>query len=189
MTNKSQKDIMELIDAYNEYDFARAGNMAVSSVVVKAGPINDFVIHSEEPYLRTKLELPVKLDKGIVHLLQDHRICTFKDALNSKQSLQLKTFKVKLSEFRINLDACYSTESKEITVFEVLDYEKRMLDHLTYNKITIEEGDYKYEWDEAEVEKSKKKSGGVINYGGHSSISSMGMTDEEEEDGEPEGME
>merc|ERR1712203_559923 len=65
MTNKSEDDIKELIDVYNEYDFSRAGNMAISTVIVKAGPIKDFVTHSEEPYLRTKLELPVKLDRGI----------------------------------------------------------------------------------------------------------------------------
>jgi len=183
MTNKSEKDIRELIDSYNEYDFARAGNMAVSTVVVKAGPINDFVIHSEEPHLRTKLELPVKLDRGIVHLLQDHRVCTFKDRLSSKQALQLKTFKVKLSEFRINLDAMYSTESKEITVYEVVDFEKRMLDHLTYNKISIEEGDYKYEWDEQEAERSKRRSGSV-SYGG----ASMGEESDEDSEGEDMGM-
>lgn len=159
MTNKSIDDIKSLIDTYNEYDFSRAGNLAVATVVVKQGPINDFVTHSEEPHLRIKLELPVKLDRGIVHLLQEHRICNFKDTLNSKQALQLKTFKVKLSEFRINLDAMYSTESKEITVFEQDNQEKRLLEHLTYNKIVIEDGDYAYTWDEEEVVKSEKKHG------------------------------
>lgn len=185
MTNKSETDIRELVDAYNEYDFARAGNMAVSSVVVKAGPINDFVSHSEEPYLRTKLELPVKLDRGIVHLLSDHRVCTFKDALTSTQALQLKTFKVKLSEFRINLDAMYSTESKEITEFKVVDYESRMLDHLSYNKITIEEGDYLYEWDDGEKKRAEKK-GNSSYLGGGSSIAE-GM--EESDGGSEEGVE
>jgi len=172
MTNKSEDDIKELIDVYNEYDFSRAGNMAISTVIVKAGPIKDFVTHSEEPYLRTKLELPVKLDRGIVHMLQDHRICTFKDQLTSNQALQLKTFKVKLSEFRINLDAMYSTESHEITEFPVVDYEKRMLDHLTYNKITIEEGDYKYEWDEEETARAERK-GSQSYTGGSSAVDSM----------------
>merc|ERR1712018_102257 len=157
MTNKSIDEIKSLINNYNEYDFSRTGNLSIASVVIKAGPINDFVTHSEEPHLRTKLGLPVKLDKGIVHMLSDHRICTFKDQLNSTQALQLKTFKVKLSEFRINLDALYNTESKEITIFENEDYEKRMLEHLTYNKIEIENGDYKYEWSEEEVERAEKK--------------------------------
>jgi len=157
MTNKSADQIKSLINNYNEYDFSRAGNIAIASVIIKKGPINDFVTHSEEPYLRTKLNLPVKLDKGIVHLLQDHRICTFKDQLNSQQALQLKTFKVKLSEFRINLDSMYSTESHEIEIFEKENFEKRMLDHLSYNKIEIENGDYNYNWDDQEVEKAEKK--------------------------------
>jgi len=165
MTNKSIDEIKSLINNYNEYDFSRTGNLSIASVVIKAGPINDFVTHSEEPHLRTKLGLPVKLDKGIVHMLSDHRICTFKDQLNSTQALQLKTFKVKLSEFRINLDALYNTESKEITIFENEDYEKRMLEHLTYNKIEIENGDYKYEWSEEEVERAEKKGNKFVKNG------------------------
>lgn len=176
MTNKSEEEIRNLINNYNEYDFSRAGNLAIASVLVKAGPINDFVTHSEEPHLRTKLGLPVKLDKGIVHLLQDHRICTFKDKLNSTQALQLKTFKVKLSEFRINLDAMYSTESKEMTVFPQIDYEERMLEHLSYNRIQIENGDYNYDWSEEEVERAAKK--------GNKFVKDASMDDGIEEDDE-----
>jgi len=91
------------------------------------------------------LNLPVKLDRGIVHLLNDHVICRKGDILSVDQCLQLKTFKVKLAEFRISLDAVYEKESEELTVFEKKSEDEEK-EHLTYNSITIEDGDYKYEW-------------------------------------------
>ena len=176
MTNKEIDDIRQQLDTYNEYDYARAGNLAISTVIVKAGSLKDFVSHSEEPYLRTKLNLPVKLDRGVVHLLQDVRICTFKDKLSALQALQLKTFKVKLAEFRINLDAMYCTNSSKVVEFEKENVEKRMLDHLTYNKITIEDGDYQYSWDDQETERAEN--------GFKSGVNDSGM----EVEGEDEAM-
>jgi len=156
MTNKEIDEIRQKLDTYNEYDFARAGNLAISTVEIKAGSLKEFVSHSEEPYLRTKLNLPVKLDKGVVQLMQDIRICTFKDKLSALQALQLKTFKVKLAEFRINLDAMYCVNSKKVVEFEKDNVEKRMLEHLTYNKIVIENGDYQYSWCDKETERAEK---------------------------------
>lgn len=154
MTNKSEKELRSLLDNYNEYDFARSGSTAIATVVVKAGPLADFVTHSEEPHLRTKLELPVKLDRGIVRLLQDVRICKFKQTLTALQALQLKVFKVKLAEFRLNLIAMYDVEEHAIVEFEKASQETRLFEHLTYNNITIEEGDYVYTWNDAAEAKS-----------------------------------
>jgi len=145
MTNKSIQQLQKELDTYNEYDYARGGTESIATVLVKAGQLKDFVTHSEEPYLRTKLNLPVKLDRGIVHLLNDHVICRKGDILSVDQCLQLKTFKVKLAEFRISLDAVYEKESEELTVFEKKSEDEEK-EHLTYNSITIEDGDYKYEW-------------------------------------------
>lgn len=146
MTNKTVPDLQQAIDVYNEYDYARHGTKSICTVIVKKGPLNEFVTHSEEPYLRTKLNLPVKLDKGIVHMLEDRSICRMGDILTVDKCLQLKTFKVKLAEFRINLDAVYEKSTQDVTIFDQDDEDTRSLAHLTYNTITIEDGDYKYEW-------------------------------------------
>jgi len=163
MTNKPMKEIESLIDNYNEYDYARAGSFSIATVIIKKGPLNDFVTHSEEPYLRTKLELPVKLDRGIVHLLQDHKICNFKQILSANQALQLKTFKIKLSEFRINLDAMYDSSTHTIVEFEKKPVKSRLLDHLSYNTIEVEEGDYKYTWNDNDkgIDKNETMSSGI----------------------------
>ena len=47
---------------YSEHDFARAGNIATSSVDLDEGPLTQFS-HAMEPHLR-KLGLPVALKKG-----------------------------------------------------------------------------------------------------------------------------
>lgn len=146
MTNKTVGQLQKQLDTYNEYDFARGGVKSIATVTVKAGSLKDFVTHSEEPYLRTKLGLPVKLDRGIVQMLQDHTICRFGDILSVDQCLQLKTFKVKLAEFRITLDAVYEKDTNKMTIFEKPSEKEHLLEHLTYNSITIDDGDYKYEW-------------------------------------------
>lgn len=106
MTNKTEKELRQQIDTYNEYDYARAGVKSIATVVIKAGKLTQFA-HSQEPYMRSDLELPVKLDRGIVHLLQDYKICNSGDILNAQQCRILKYFEVKLAEFRMNLDAMY----------------------------------------------------------------------------------
>merc|ERR1712000_110318 len=148
MTNKSEKELRSLIDTYNEYDHARSGTKSIATVVIKKGPLNEFVTHSEEPYLRTKLNLPVKLDKGIVHLLHDVKLCNFKQILSAQQALQLKVFKIKLAEFRLNLEAMYDCESHSIVHFDKISKDSRLLDHLTYNTITVEDNDFLYTWND-----------------------------------------
>jgi len=158
MTNKSEQELRSQIDTYNEYDYARAGTMAVATVVVKEGKLTQFA-HSQEPYLRTELEMPVKLDRGIIHLLQDVKLCTKGDKLTGQQCRLLKYFEVKLAEFRMNLDAMYDVEGKTMVEFKQLDANTRALEHLTYNKITLEDGDYQYEWVDDEADSGVKTEG------------------------------
>ena len=72
----------------------------------------------------------------------------------------LKYFEVKLAEFRLVLDAMYDTENQKMVEFEKQDARTRALEHLTYNHITLEDGDYDYKWlDEVEGEKKAENSG------------------------------
>jgi len=155
MTNKSEAELRAEIDTYNEYDFARAGMESIATVVVKEGKLTQFA-HSQEPYLRTELQLPVKLDRGIVHLLQDVKLCNKGDKLTGQQCRLLKYFEVKLAEFRMNLDAQYEVADKAMIEFKQQDAKTRALEHLTYNKITLDDGDYKYEWIDEETDSGVK---------------------------------
>jgi len=159
MTNKPESELRQEIDTYNEYDYARAGTEAICTVVIKEGKLTQFA-HSQEPYLRNELELPVKLDRGIIHILRDHVICRKGDTLSAQQCRWLKYFEVKLAEFRLVLDAMYDTENQKMVEFEKQDARTRALEHLTYNHITLEDGDYDYKWiDDVETQKKAESSG------------------------------
>jgi len=149
MTNKEESVLRKEIDTYNEYDYCRAGMEAVCTVVVKEGKLTQFA-HSQEPYLRNELELPVKLDRGVVHMLRDQTICRKGDILNAQQCRWLKYFEVKLAEFRMVLDAMYDTSNQKMIEFPKLDARTRALEHLTYNHITLADGDYEYKWEDDE---------------------------------------
>ena len=60
----------------------------VFSFLVCLGPLPQFA-HSIEPQLRA-LGLPSALQKGVVHLLQDHIVCREGDVLTSEQARILK---------------------------------------------------------------------------------------------------
>lgn len=100
-TNLKEKAIEKQLDAFVEYDFARAGTIASRRVEVNAGPIVDQPSSMLEQ-LR-KLSLPVVLVKGVIHLERNHVICEVGDVLTGEQTAALKAFGVKLSEFRIRL--------------------------------------------------------------------------------------
>jgi len=155
MTNKTEAELRAQIDTYNEYDYARAGMESIATVVVKEGKLTQFA-HSQEPYLRTQLEMPVKLDRGIVHLLQDVNICKKGDILTGHQCRLLKYFEVKLAEFRMNLDAMYEVNEQAVIEFKQQDAKTRAMEHLTYNKITLEDGDYDYKWIDEETDSGVK---------------------------------
>ena len=54
--------LIRWFDKKVEHDFARAGNKATATVVVKEGPLTQFS-HAIEPHLR-QLGLPTKLERG-----------------------------------------------------------------------------------------------------------------------------
>jgi hypothetical protein len=71
-------------DDYAETDFARSGTVATETVVLDAGPLEDFA-HSMEPHLR-KLGMPSALNKGVITLLKDYEVCREGVPLTSEQA-------------------------------------------------------------------------------------------------------
>lgn len=100
-TNAKPADVEAKLGEFTELDFARAGFKATRDVEVKAGPITGEPSSSYEP-LR-KLLLPVKLNKGVIELENDHRICRKGEVLTPEQAQSLKFFNIKLAEFRVKL--------------------------------------------------------------------------------------
>lgn len=100
-TNEDNSVVKDWFESYYEMDHARSGFVATQRVALDegkyiilsylflslslfSGPLDQFP-HSIEPHLRS-LGLPTKLQKGKVHLLQDHVICNPGDTLTPEQA-------------------------------------------------------------------------------------------------------
>jgi len=110
-TNRKISEFEKEIAAFEELDFARAGFVATEDVLVKAGPIEGQPSSMYEP-LR-KLFLPVKLNKGVIELEEDHYVCRKGDELTPEQAQALKFFNKRMARFSINL--VYRWRNGELT--------------------------------------------------------------------------
>lgn len=65
-TNCPKKEVIQWFEDFSIEDYARSGFKTNTTVTLPAGPLKQFA-HSIEPYLRTKLGMPTKLEKGKLH--------------------------------------------------------------------------------------------------------------------------
>lgn len=72
-TNRSREEVEAFFASYGLADYARSGSVATEDFVVPAGPLPQFN-HALEPYLRS-LGLPCKLDRGVVTVEREFRVC------------------------------------------------------------------------------------------------------------------
>mmetsp|Transcript_18219 Transcript_18219/g.29626 ORF Transcript_18219/g.29626 Transcript_18219/m.29626 type:complete len:234 (+) Transcript_18219:73-774(+) len=123
-TNLPAKQVEKTIANYTELDFARAGSKATKDILVKAGPIEGQPSSMYEP-LR-KLMLPVKLNKAVIELENDHYVCKKGDELSPEQAQALKFFGHKLAKFSIVLR--YRFRDGQLTTLVEDEEEKNMSD-------------------------------------------------------------
>lgn len=102
-TNLSKKEVKEYFQGVGAQVYARTGQIAAQSLVLPAGPLAQFP-HSMFDHL-SKLGLPIKLDKGVIVLLQDTTVCEADDTLSAEAAQLLKLFGMQTAEFRIDLTA------------------------------------------------------------------------------------
>jgi len=110
-TNSTEEEVLEWFAKYSEADFARAGNKATQTVHVESGPMSSFP-HSLEPQLR-QLGLPTSLQKGVVTLLKDYKICEKDQVLTPEQARLLKLFGHEMATFHITMESMWSKDSSK----------------------------------------------------------------------------
>lgn len=76
-TDCTKKEVTEWFESFCIEDYARSGFKTKTTVMLNAGPLTQFA-HSIEPYLRNKLGMPTKLEKG---KWQFYKICLFFNCL------------------------------------------------------------------------------------------------------------
>lgn len=143
-TSKTKDEVEEWFAGFSEYDFAKSGFKAASTVVLEEGPLTQFS-HAIEPHLR-KLGLPVALKKGVVTMLEQYRVCKEGEVLSPEQASILKLLKISMAEFRIQLDYCWDKSTKKLE-----DLHKDSSAHKSFNKITVTGDDLRYDLVEGEV--------------------------------------
>jgi mRNA turnover protein 4 len=148
-TNKSRDEVLTWFQTYSEHDFARAGNIASSTVDLDEGPLSQFS-HAMEPHLR-KLGLPVALKKGIVTMLAHHTVCKEGDKLTAEQAKILKLLGVVMSQFCIEMQFMWDKTTKDFEAFEPTPREK------VFNRIHITADDQEYDYVEENNNSSEAK--------------------------------
>lgn len=109
-TNQTKDEVVRWFESFSEIDYARSGNIASQTVVVRQGPLKEFS-HAMEPQLR-QLGLPTSLQRGVITLNKDHKVCTKGDVLTPEQCRILKLFCHPMAEFRFALGSMWSRSGK-----------------------------------------------------------------------------
>jgi mRNA turnover protein 4 len=124
-TDREPKEVLEFFEEFVEIDFARAGVVASRTFTVPEGVVHSRggeekveddvpLPHSLEVMVR-KWGMPTRLDKGKVMLDQPYTVCEQGRELNSNQTALLKLFGVALAEFKVEVKAYWSAETKQVT--------------------------------------------------------------------------
>ncbi|VDK82718.1 unnamed protein product [Onchocerca ochengi] len=107
-TNEDRETVRKYFEELHMSDFARCGQIAVSTVELSEGPLMQFPF-SIEPQLR-KLGLPTKLEKAVVTLISHYVVCKEGEKLTADQCRLLKLLNYKMSTFHVKLTAHWSKQ-------------------------------------------------------------------------------
>ncbi|KAF7493764.1 mRNA turnover protein 4 -like protein [Sarcoptes scabiei] len=109
-SNHEKDEVLNFFDKYKHVDYARTGDIAVETVNLFEGPLEQFP-HNIEPYLR-QLGMPTSLQKGIVTLMKDFEVCTKGKPLTSEQARILKLLQHQMAEFRVRIEGMWSNNGQ-----------------------------------------------------------------------------
>lgn len=73
------------LSKYRVEEFPSAGFIPEETITIPEGPLPEEFIHSMEPMLR-KLGMPVLLQKGVIRVLSDFKICKAGKPITPEQS-------------------------------------------------------------------------------------------------------
>ncbi|XP_055848352.1 mRNA turnover protein 4 homolog [Episyrphus balteatus] len=105
-TEKSKEDVLEWAKNYSADEYARSGFVATETVVLPAGPLEEFA-HSMEPHLRS-LGMPTKLEKGVITLYSDYTVCNEGNVLTPEQARILKLLNKPMAKFCLTIKCSWN---------------------------------------------------------------------------------
>ncbi|XP_017478789.1 PREDICTED: mRNA turnover protein 4 homolog [Rhagoletis zephyria] len=108
-TEKPKKEVLDWAEKYWAVEYARSGFKATETVVLSAGPLEEFT-HSIEPHLRS-LGMPTKLQKGVVTLYSDYTVCEEGKVLTPEQARILKLLAKPMAKFQLTIKCSWTKET------------------------------------------------------------------------------
>ncbi|XP_043672939.1 mRNA turnover protein 4 homolog [Vespula pensylvanica] len=107
-TNLKTKEVLQWMEEREELEFARSGFVPDVSETLPAGPMPLFP-HSMEPYLR-QLGMPTELQRGVVILTKDFKVCRKGQPLTPEQAKIFKLVGKRVATFKLIPIGIYSTK-------------------------------------------------------------------------------
>jgi len=129
-TNETPEVVEEYFKAYEKADFSRPNSKAPISFTIPEGiiysrggqvPVDDDIpmVHSLEPTLRTKYDIPTKIKAGKITLETPYVVCEEGETLDVRKALILKQFGIAASVFKVKLAGYYDNDSSELTTTKI----------------------------------------------------------------------
>lgn len=129
-TDESVDTVVDYFESYSRMDYARPNSKAPSTFVIPEGiiysrggqiPADEDVpmVHSLEPTLRNKFEIPTRIQKGKITIDQPYQVCEKGQVLDVRQALILKQFGIAATEFKVKLAGYYDRDSAEVKDLKV----------------------------------------------------------------------
>ncbi|XP_035729293.1 mRNA turnover protein 4 homolog [Vespa mandarinia] len=107
-TNRKTKEVLGWMEQCEELDYARSGFVPNTSVTLPEGQMPSFP-HSMEPYLR-QLGMPTALQKGVVTLTKQFKVCRKGQPLTPEQAKIFKLLGKQLATFKLIPLGVYSSK-------------------------------------------------------------------------------
>ncbi|XP_055707585.1 mRNA turnover protein 4 homolog [Phlebotomus papatasi] len=108
-TDHAKDIVLDWFKDYSALEYARSGHECKEAIVLPAGPCEEFS-HAIEPHLR-KLGLPTKLERGVVSLYKEYRVCEAGSCLTPEQAKILKLCNMPIATFRLLIKCLWSKKA------------------------------------------------------------------------------
>ncbi|QLQ78177.1 hypothetical protein HG537_0A04240 [Torulaspora globosa] len=124
-TDEDVKTVKEYFETYAKSDYSRPNSKAPLTFTIPAGivysrggqiPIDEDVpmVHSLEPTMRNKFQIPTKIKAGKITIESPYTVCEEGEKLDVRQALILKQFGIAEAQFKVKVAAYYDKESSTV---------------------------------------------------------------------------
>lgn len=124
-TDEDVTVVKEYFQSYTRSDYSRPNSKAPLTFTIPAGiiysrggqiPTEEDVpmVHSLEPTLRNKFQIPTKIKAGKITIESPYTVCEEGEKLDVRKALILKQFGIADAQFKVKVAAYYDKESSDV---------------------------------------------------------------------------